>query len=148
VTDLTIRPTAKFIMVRLVITGLIFIGIQVLYFTYGRDVSWLGWLPWAAPLIFLPVLWRAVHRQMTTVTIVGDRLRYEAGIITKSTRTIQLHKVQDVRVDQRLGQRMFNVGNLSIETAGEASRLMIPDVDSPQSLADTILDHSQKGPGV
>jgi uncharacterized membrane protein YdbT with pleckstrin-like domain len=95
------------------------------------------------------VLLRALHRQMTTVTITGDRLRYETGIMTKSTRTIQLPKVQDVRVDQRLGQRFFRVGNLSIETAGEASRLTIPDVDNPQALADTILDHSQKGhPGL
>jgi uncharacterized membrane protein YdbT with pleckstrin-like domain len=145
VTDLTIRPTAKFIMVRLTVSALIFLAIEILYFTQWTEVSWLGWLPWAAPLIFIPVLWRALHRQMTTVTITGDRLRYETGIMTKSTRTIQLPKVQDVRVDQRLGQRMFRVGNLSIETAGEASRLTIPDVDNPQSLADAILDHSQKG---
>jgi uncharacterized membrane protein YdbT with pleckstrin-like domain len=149
VTDLTIRPTAKFIMVRLVVSALILLAIEILYFTQWTEVSWLGWLPWAAPLLFVPVLLRALHRQMTTVTITGDRLRYETGIMTKSTRTIQLPKVQDVRVDQRLGQRFFRVGNLSIETAGEASRLTIPDVDNPQALADTILDHSQKGhPGV
>jgi uncharacterized membrane protein YdbT with pleckstrin-like domain len=54
-----------------------------------------------------------------------------------------------VRVDQGFQQRFFNVGDLSIETAGEASRLTIPDVDNPQSLADAILDHSQKGqPGL
>lgn len=147
--DLTIRPTAKFILARLVLSGLVFLAIEVLYFMYGTTVNWLSPLPWIAPLVFLPVLWRALHRQLTTVTIVGDRLRYEAGIFTKSTRTIQLPKVQDVRVDQRLWQRMFRVGNLSIETAGEASRLTIPDVDNPQALADTILDHSQKGhPGV
>jgi uncharacterized membrane protein YdbT with pleckstrin-like domain len=145
VTDLTIRPTAKFIMVRLIITGLIFLAIEILYFTTWRDVTWLFWLPWVAPLVFIPVLWHALHRQLTTVTIVGDRLRYESGLFAKSTRTIQLSKVQDVRVDQRLAQRLFGVGNLSIETAGEASRLTIPDVDNPQALADTILDHSQKG---
>ena len=149
VTDLTIRPTAKFIMVRLIVTAVVFLAIEVLYFTYGRDVSWLFWLPWIAPLIFFPVLWRALRRQFTTVTITGDRLRYELGILTKSTRTIQLPKVQDVKVEQHILQRMFGVGNLSIETAGEASRLTIPDVDNPQALADTILDHSQKGhPGV
>jgi membrane protein YdbS with pleckstrin-like domain len=152
VPDLTIRPTAKFIMVRLIIAGLVFLAIEILCFTMWRDVTWLSWLPWAVPLVFVPVLWRALQRQLTTVTIVGERLRYESGLLSKSTRTIQLPKVQDVRVDQRLSQRLFGVGNLSIETAGEASRLTIPDVDNPQALADTILDHSQRGqeqhPGV
>ena len=143
--DLTIRPTAKFIMIRLVLSGVVFLAIEILYFSYWRDNDKLSWLPFVAPLVFLPALWLAVRRQFTTVTITGDRLRYEVGMFTKSTRTIQLPKVQDVRVDQRLSQRMFRVGNISIETAGEASRLTIPDVDNPQKLADTILDHTELG---
>ena len=136
-------------MARLIVSALFFLALEILYFSLWRDVPWLVPLPWIAPLVFIPALWRALHRQFTTITIAGERLRYEVGIFSKSTRTIQLPKVQDVRVDQRLGQRIFKVGNLSIETAGEASRLTIADVDSPQSLADLILDHSQKGhPGV
>jgi hypothetical protein len=42
-------------------------------------------------------------------------------------------------------QRMLGVGNLSLETSGEASRLTIEDVDNPQSLADEILNRSQHG---
>jgi len=149
VTDLTIRPTAKFILARLIVTALVFLGLEFLYFYYWHDAGGPSWVPWILPLAFVPVLLRAMRRQFTTVTIAGDRLRYESGMASKSTRTIQLSKVQDVRVDQHLMQRIFSVGNLSIETAGEASRLTIPDVDNPQSLADAILDHSQKGhPGV
>ena len=82
---------------------------------------------------------------MTKTTISGDRLRYEAGTFSKSTRTIQLSKLQDVRVDQNLMQRMFSVGNLSLETSGEASRLTIENVDNPQSVADELLNRSQHG---
>ena len=45
-------------------------------------------------------------------------------------------------MDQNLTQRMFGVGNVSLETSGEASRLTIEDVDSPQTLADEILNRS------
>jgi uncharacterized membrane protein YdbT with pleckstrin-like domain len=136
-------------MLRLMVTALVFLGLEFVYFYYWRDAGGPSWVPWILPVVFIPILLRAMRRQLTTVTITGDRLRYETGLFTKSTRTIQLPKVQDVRVDQHLAQRLFRVGNLSIETAGEASRLTIPDVDNPQSLADTILDHSQKGhPGV
>jgi uncharacterized membrane protein YdbT with pleckstrin-like domain len=79
---------------------------------------------------------------MRKATITGDRLRYETGFTSKSTRTIQLSKVQDVRVDQTLMQRMFHVGNISIETAGEASRLTLVHIDNPQPLADEIMNRS------
>jgi uncharacterized membrane protein YdbT with pleckstrin-like domain len=63
------------------------------------------------------------------------------------SRTIQLSKVQDVRVEQRLVQRVFNVGDLSIETAGEASRLTLANVDDPHKLADEIMNRAQTGQG-
>ena len=64
---------------------------------------------------------------------------------SRSTRNIQLSKIQDVRVDQSLTHRMLGIGNLSIETAGEASRLALRNVDSPQQLADEIMSRAQKG---
>jgi hypothetical protein len=47
-------------------------------------------------------------------------------------------------VDQNVTQRMFGVGNLSLETSGETSRLTIEDVDSPQALADEIMNRSHR----
>jgi uncharacterized membrane protein YdbT with pleckstrin-like domain len=66
-------------------------------------------------------------------------------VTAKTTRNIQISKIQDVRVDQRMSQRMCNVGDISIETAGESSRLTVHNVDAPQALADEILNRAQKG---
>jgi hypothetical protein len=38
---------------------------------------------------------------------------------------------------------MFGVGNLSLETSGETSRLVLDDVDNPQGTADEIMNRSQ-----
>jgi membrane protein YdbS with pleckstrin-like domain len=141
--ELTIRPTAKYVLLRAIVTGLVFLAIETFYFVSWREKPELKYLPVFAPIIFLPVGLRALRRQFEVVTIAGDRLRYEAGFASKSTRTIQLSKIQDVRVDQRPMQRLFGVGNISIETAGEASRLSIPDVDNPQATADEILNRAQ-----
>jgi len=143
VSDFTIRPTAKFLMVRLIVTALVFLALLTFYFISWRDKEGTYLVPLIAPIIFIPVAIRAFKRRLTKVTVVGDRLRYESGLAAKTTRTIQLTKVQDVRVDQRPSQRMFGVGDISIETAGEASRLTIPDVDNPQFIADEILNRSQ-----
>ena len=83
---------------------------------------------------------------MTRMTILDDRLRYETGFLSKTTRTILISRVQDLTVYQRVGQRMFGVGDLSIETAGETSRLTIPEIDRPQEIADYINNLSRSGP--
>ncbi len=143
--DLTVRPTAKYLKAGGIVAGLIF-----LYLEFMCLVSWNGRA--GSPLIMIPpvlvLLWpasRALRRRLTKAVITADRLRYESGFASKSTRTIQLSKVQDVRVDQSMAQRLWNVGNISIETAGEASRLTIPHVDDPQALADEIMTRAQKG---
>src|SRR5262245_3615390 len=127
VPDLTVRPTAKFLKAGAVLAGLIVLGLEILIRTTWPETP----LLLLAPLLIL--LWpamRAMERQFTRAVVSGDRLRYESGITSKSTRTIQLTKVQDVRVDQGMMQRIFNIGNISIETAGETSRLTIPNVDN------------------
>jgi membrane protein YdbS with pleckstrin-like domain len=145
VSDLTIRPTVKFIMVRTVVAALIFLALEIAWFAKWRDVKELRYLPLVAPLIFLWPGLRALRRPFTTITVTGDRLRLETGALAKSTRTIQLSKVQDVRVDQTMWQRTFGVGNISIETAGEASRLTLVDIDAPQAVADQLLDRTHTG---
>ena len=134
-------------MIRLVVTGIVFLGIELWYFLslQGKGEA-VHLLPFVAPIIFVPVLMRVFRRQLTTVTLAGDRLRYQTGLVSKTTRTVQISKLQDVKVDQRPMQRMFGVGDISIETAGETSRLTIPDVDNPQSIAEEILDRAQRGP--
>ena len=144
--DLTILPTAKFIKLGAVLAAIVVVGLEVLYWTQWNDGP--RWVM-ALPLLFM--LWPAVRyfqRQYTKATITGDRLRYESGLASRSTRNIQLSIIQDVRVDQRVMQRIFGVGNLSIETAGESSRLTLMNVDKPQELADEIMNRVPKGGGV
>jgi membrane protein YdbS with pleckstrin-like domain len=145
VTDLTIRPTAKFLKAGVIFTALVFLGIEIAYFAYWRDNQNLTLLPLIVPLIFIWPLARWLRLRSTRAVVSGDRLRYETGIGARTTRTIQLSKLQDVRVDQGLWQRMFDIGNISIETSGEASRLTIPNIDRPQSVADELLNRSHLG---
>ena len=106
------------------------------------------WIPSLAALLLLWPLERQMRRYAAKVSITGDKLRYETGFFSKSTRTIQLSKIQDVRVDQSLSQRIFGVGNISIETAGESSRLTVFHIDHPQHVADTIMHAGDNPPGV
>ncbi|MFZ0960844.1 MAG: PH domain-containing protein [Terriglobia bacterium] len=148
--EMIVRPTMKFIHLGYVLAVVIVVATvgAMLRIEWPPDVplSMPHWVPWLPVLL---LLWPAKHHlrnRLTKLTILDDRLRYETGILSKTTRTILILKVQDVTVHQRIGQRIFGVGDVSIETAGEASRETIFNVDRPQEIADRINEHSQKGP--
>lgn len=136
-----IRPSLKFIKAGYLITLVIVLAAAGLVVAYEQPV----WQAAIALLLFLWPLERHLRRQITKMSILEDKLRYETGLLSKTTRTIQLSKVQDVTVQQQLSQRMFGVGDLSIETAGETSRLTVRNIDAPQAIADEIIAFSQKG---
>jgi uncharacterized membrane protein YdbT with pleckstrin-like domain len=145
VADLIVQPTTKFLKAGTILAAVVFLGLEAAYLAAWDDPTY-RWVMIVPPLILLWPLARWVKRSYSKATVTSDRLRYVTGFASKSTRTIQLNKVQDVRVDQRMSQRMFGVGDIAIETAGEASRLMLHNVDNPQALADEILNRAQHGP--
>jgi uncharacterized membrane protein YdbT with pleckstrin-like domain len=131
-----IRPTMKFVKLSYVVCLLLAVALGVYIVAQKQadadriDPRLWGFVPLVIWLFF--TLWHHMQKRLVKITILGDRLRYEGGLFSKSTRTIELEKVQDVRVDQTLSQRMFNIGNLSIETAGSTSRLEMDSIDNPQ----------------
>lgn len=143
--ELIIQPTAKFLKAGTILTALVFLALEIAYFVYWQDKEALKFLPLVAPVIFLWPGSRWLRRRYTKAVVSGDRLRFESGLAAKSTRTIQLTKLQDVRVDQRLMQRILNIGDISMETSGETSRLTIPNIDNPQAVADDLLNRAHSG---
>jgi uncharacterized membrane protein YdbT with pleckstrin-like domain len=137
VSELVIQPTKKWIRLLYWAVFLIMcVAVGVYVNAYLDRVTPLV-LVIPALLFVFPV--RAHLRQrFTKVSLAGDKLHYQSGVLSRTTRTIQISKVQDVRVDQTFGQRLMGIGNLSIETAGETSRLTIENIDAPQAVADVL----------
>ena len=137
---MVLRPSLKFVKLSYVLCLLLAVGIGVyLTMTPGLPDYATYTLLVPAILAFFTLV-RHLQKRMVRITVLGDRLRYEAGLASKTTRTIELVKVQDVRMDQSIGQRMVNIGDLSIETAGSTSRIEIDSIDRPQEAADHILE--------
>ncbi len=139
--DVNFRPSVKLLQASYVAIAIFAIAITAYWSEATPPPPVAVWWPLGVPaLLLLWTLQRHLTRLATKLSISGDRLRYESGIFSKTSRTMEIHKVQDVRVDQTIGQRMLQVGNLSIETAGDASRITIENIDAPQQAAETILD--------
>ena len=144
-----LRPSIKLIKLVYILSLAAAVAIAGYLLSMGGrdDRLWSLLLLPAVAILFSAI--RHLRLRLTKLTVLDDRLRFEAGLFSKTTRTIELAKVQDVRVDQTLGQRMLNIGDLSLETAGGASRIVMQSIDRPQEAADHILQLSRAGhPGV
>src|SRR5689334_12079992 len=101
---LTIQPTTKFLKAAAALAALIFLVLEVMCLTSWNAATGTSLIMVPPLLILVWPAMRALRWRFTRTTISGDRLRYETGMASKSTRNIQLSKIQDVRVDQSLLQ--------------------------------------------
>ncbi len=137
-TDMKIRPSTNLIVLTYV--SAVVLAAVIWYFGSGfQNKYWMA--AFAIPAwMALTAGMKHIRSNFTTVEIAGDRLKFEDGMFSKLTRSVPLHKVQDVTVRQTLSQRLLGLGDLSIETAGETSRLTICEIGSPRVVAEQILD--------
>ena len=126
--------------------GLIIVGLPIAAHNIWPQSQY--WWAAAIPGLMLEMAVAFRHLGLLTekLTIANDRLRYESGFISKSTHTIDLGKVQDVRVDQSVKQRMLGMGLISVETSGGSSAITVDNVDNPHKVADMILERSRHTP--
>jgi uncharacterized membrane protein YdbT with pleckstrin-like domain len=143
--DLIVRPSVKAILPAY--------GIGTIVLIAGILLPVLGVAPHFWFVAIIPGIvyttatsFRHVALLMNKLTISADRLHQETGFLAKQTHTIDLAKVQDVKVDQSVKQRLMNIGAITVETAGGGSRISIDNVDSPQKIADEILSRSKHVP--
>ncbi len=135
--ETVVRPTIKFI-----VAGFIAVFLAVCAAIVVNDGSKNSFI---ALVLFLWPLAKLIENRMIRLVVADESIRYEAGFLSKFTRTLQIAKMQDVTVHQSITQRIFGVGDVYIETAGGTSGLQLHNFDSPQQLADLIGGHIQSG---
>jgi putative membrane protein len=97
----------------------------------------------------LAALWGFLSWQATTYEVSGDAFRLRQGIIQKNERTIPLDHVQSVDTVQGVIQRLFDVVEVRIETAGGGASepdasLSALDRASAEALRREIADSSRE----
>jgi membrane protein YdbS with pleckstrin-like domain len=137
---MVLRPSTKFIRLGYALCLILAIAIAAYLKSTGPADERYWWLLIVPGFPLVMVMTRHMKQRLIKLEVLSDRVRYESGFFSKTTRTEQVIKLQDVRVDQTLGQRMVGIGNLSFETAGGSSRIVMPSIDRPQLAADHILE--------
>jgi len=146
-----VRQSLKGVQIAYAMEVILAVGIAAYWLSASNPPD----IPLSAPMLapaamFLLTVIRHIRRRATCLDVQGDRLRYEAGLFSKTSRILELSKVQDVRVDQTFGQRLIGTGDLSVETAGGSSRIEMDSIDRPKDVAENILNlaKTQRGQGL
>jgi membrane protein YdbS with pleckstrin-like domain len=136
-----VRPSVKLVLAAYAACGLMEGLIAVLWFMSGPPRANWVWLLMAIPFVGqIMAASRHANKLATELKVDDGRIRFVTGMMSKSTRTLELDKVQDVRVDQTPMQRLLGMGDISLETAGESGRLALAAIDDPHKVADELLN--------
>ena len=140
--DCTIHPSMKAIRVGYLLAAVVAAGGVWAIGKYAADPpNWLFFLPLVA---FLLPLKGHLMRRLITLRIHDNHLTLETGFFSRMRRTVDMAKIQDVTVQQTLGQRMMGVGDLMLESAGESGAMAIQNLDRPRDIADAIIGSSKR----
>jgi uncharacterized membrane protein YdbT with pleckstrin-like domain len=73
--------------------------------------------------------WATTHFVLTT-----ERLIFRSGVVAKFGREIPLERINDVTFSQSLLERLFGVGDLLLESAGEHGQSRFTDIRDPEAV--------------
>lgn len=137
----TIRPTLMFVKIGYglaTLGGLLLVALlSVIYDIVKIPVQYS--ILAALTLLLIPAFYHLKHK-IVRYTLTDSKIEINEGFISKRTRNVPLHTIQDVTVSATVPQRMLGFGNLIIENAGEIeSRIVLKNINSPKKYADVLL---------
>jgi|YelNatPaOPRAMG01_1025707.scaffolds.fasta_scaffold150974_2 membrane protein YdbS with pleckstrin-like domain len=139
-----INPSMKLVRVSY---GLAFTAVVlcVMYYNNNERLREMpAWIPMLSLLLLIFPMKSHVRRRLTRLIVQPDKLIYESGMFHKMQQVVRLSKVQAVRIDRTIGQRLLGVGTITVDLMGEEKRIRMPCVDQPEYVAKIILDAAGK----
>jgi uncharacterized membrane protein YdbT with pleckstrin-like domain len=142
----TLRPTMIFVLVRYVIAALITVATAALMGILSSVKPGLvnGSIAFFVILgigliAFSNPIYKHILRKREVYTLTNHKLEMRYGIIAKVVRNIPLRNIQDVTVTASVWQRMLNLGDIEIDSASEAGKIILDDIHHPDRYANMIL---------
>lgn len=141
----TVRPTMIFVLVRYIVAALVVLATAALMgILHGSFQNVSGWIPFlvilgVGLLAFSNPIYKHILRKREVYTLTNHKLEMRYGIIAKIVRNIPLRNIQDVTVTASVWQRLLNLGDIEIDSASEAGKIILDDIHHPERYANNIL---------
>jgi uncharacterized membrane protein YdbT with pleckstrin-like domain len=80
-------------------------------------------------------IWWIMHKG-ERLALSDREVLLERGLLSKQRTEIALSSIRSVRITQTLGQRMFDVGNIELFSAGDVAEIAIKSMPRPGRIRD------------
>ena len=105
-------------------------------------------LRWIAIIVIVVVFLaypvrRFVEWATSHFVVTNERLIHRSGFIAKRSMEVPLNRINDVRFNQSVFERMIGAGDLIVESAGERGQEIFDDVRHPEEIQKTIYERAE-----
>lgn len=136
----SIRPTLMFVKAGYVLAAigaLLLVALTSAFFYQFVSVS-LSVL--VGLLLFLVPAFYHLKQKLVRYTLTDSKLEIDAGLISRTTRSVPIRRIQDVTVAATAVQRLLGFGDLIIDNASEqGGKLVLKNINTPRTYADMLL---------
>lgn len=91
-------------------------------------------------LLFLIPAFYHIKQKLVRYTLTDSKLEIDAGLISRTTRSVPLRRIQDVTVSASVLQRLLGFGDLMIDNASEeAGKVILKNINDPKQRAEDVM---------
>jgi len=126
----------------LILAGEIALFVGVKYFRHHAVPKWIAIGVGVVLFVMYPV--REFIRWITSHFVVtNERIIHRQGLIAKTSMEVPLSRINDVRFQQSILERMVGAGDLVIESAGTQGQEVFSDIRQPEHMQRTIYERAE-----
>lgn len=137
-TIFSVTPTLLFVRAGYVLAaiGALLLVATVAAFTPISAV----WAVLLGLLLFLIPAFYHIKQKLVRYTLTDSKLEIDAGLVSRTTRSVPLRRIQDVTVSANVMQRVFGFGDLTIDNASdEGGKVVLKNINDPKERAEDLM---------
>jgi uncharacterized membrane protein YdbT with pleckstrin-like domain len=139
----SITPTLMFVKVGYVLAavGALLLVAVVAAFTPIATV----WAVLLGLLLFLIPMFFHVKQKLVRYTLTDSKLEIDAGLISRTTRSVPLRRIQDVTITASVMQRLLGIGDLMIDNASEQEgKVVLKNINNAKERAEDVMKQMRR----
>lgn len=135
----SVNPTVKFVIAGYLLAVISAFLVVAFFSVFLPGVGSLFAVFAGLALLLIPAFFH-IKKKLVRYTLTEAKLEIDAGLISRTTTSVPLRRVQDVTVRTSILQRMLGFGDIIVDNAGtDGQQVILRDIDSPRRHANILM---------
>ena len=137
-----IYPSKKPLVALAILEAIVLAGLTAIVLSSGLEP-----LRILIPVVLLTGLlfgFLVLRSRSSRLTLSEHQIALESGLVARDQRAFDLSKVQDVRSEQSIFERLTGTGTVIVQTASHDGGIRMEGIDRPKQVVTQILDAQRR----